>query len=269
MSSIADTSDKVRIGVEELAMAISLVGRAEIAKGLLYSAFGELAPDEERGRLLAAGHSLMARGLLAVQDGESRLEERLKHMVEVIAGPDKVMNYNLTDGKKDHTLAYYVKGKEVIEQSVQQGVIYTLGITHGSAPVVDGGLGFFGIAPKEGERFPEAIVPMSVLDRARGASNGALSAIFQEAGVPEPVAQSLAADFGHTEARGAAMLIQAIGQGQLTSDEGVLLMKSAKRTWLFPIFLQDGTPHARLVVGSAQTFRHEIERLLTGSGRGK
>lgn len=264
---MSSTPKRVRIAIEELAMATSLAGKPEIAKGLLYSAFGEVTPDEEQGRLLAAGHALMSRGLLTVRDGQSRLEDNFNYMVGIVADPETVMNYNLTTEGEDRTLAYYVRGKEVIEQSVEQGVVYALGVAQDPAQVVEGGLAFFDIVSKrgEGESYPEATVPMSVLDRAREASNGALSGIFQEAGVPEPVAHWLAEDFGRTEARGAVMLIKT-RQGQLTSNEGVLLMKSAKRTWLFPIFLQDGIPHARLVVGNAQNFKREIKRLLTTKG---
>ena len=45
-------------GIEEFAVAMSLIKKTEEAKGLLFNAYGNISPEEEKGRLLAAYNSL-------------------------------------------------------------------------------------------------------------------------------------------------------------------------------------------------------------------
>ena len=106
---------EVRLGIEELCLALSLMDEPEVAKGLLYVTFDEISPDEERGRLLAAGHSLMSRDLLCVKNGRSYLADEFRELVSILVDSDFSIHCNRKVAGFEFTLAYYVKDKMVLE----------------------------------------------------------------------------------------------------------------------------------------------------------
>ena len=72
---------KIGLSFEELALVFSLMGYPQRAHELLLAHLNPLEPEEADARLHAAGHSLIARGLLSLDDeGQMRLDETLQKL---------------------------------------------------------------------------------------------------------------------------------------------------------------------------------------------
>jgi len=254
----------VKLGVEELCLAIGLVDKPEVAKVLLYSTFGEMSPEEERGRLLAAGHSLMARNLLFIRDGQSHLVDDLKELLSTLVDNDFVIHCNQEADGIEQVLAYFVKGTTVLEQWVEQDVVYRLSPVPSTEEVVADSLRFFGIQESESFSYPDVEVSVSVIGRAKEAANEApetILEIFQNAGVPDALCRPLSEDFRHSEYHGSVIRIEKDREGQLGANKGFLVLKGTKRIWLFPLILRDGKGYARLLPGTPDSFTRELHQL--------
>ena len=260
------TRPRVQLGVEELSLAMSMIGEPEVAKGLLHLALGEMSTEEEKGRLLAAGHSLMARGLLFIRDGQSHLAGDLRGLLSTLADNDFIIHCNRRKlGSAAQVLAYFVKGTTALEQRVEQQVVYHLSSVSDLEEVVAGGLEFFKVQESEIFCFPDAEVPVSVIDRAKEAADEspeAILTIFQNSGVPDTLCRLLSEDFQRSEYRGSVIRVERSKEGPLGLNKGFLVLKGAKRTWLFPLILRDGKPYARFLLGTLDNFTHELHQLI-------
>jgi len=255
---------ELKMGIEELALALSLMGRPEAAKGLLFASFGQMAAAEEQGRLLAAGHSLMARGLLSVQAGQSCLAEDLRELLQVLIGNDFAIQFNRRSGTSEETLAYFVRGSKIVRQELQQGVICTLSSVSSRDRIIRGGLDLFGIAKGPGSNYPDAKVPATVLDRAKVAAAEApdqVAMLLRGAGIPEPLSGLLMEDLQTMNYRGGAMRIES-KEGQFSSEQGFLLLRGAQRTWIFALVKEGEEGYARVLAGTADNFARQVQQLM-------
>lgn len=257
----------VRLGIEEVALAMSILGHPDVAKALFITTFGDLSPDDEEGRLLAAGHSLMARGLLSVANGESKLDADFAKFMDILIGPTSILQFSLRSGEDEEALTYFFKGAARVEQRVDQGVVYNFRSIQNTSEIFESTRQLFGVTQavtEPTEIHPEVKVPMSLLDKARDPSintPGALTRMFEQANVPSTLSRMLAQDFLATRGRGTAMLVEN-RQGQLVSDHGFLVMKSAERTWLFPLFEQ-GEAYARVLLATHESFTQQTQLLIS------
>lgn len=253
----------IQLCVEELCLALGMIGKPEVGKSLLYMAAGEISAVEEQGRLLAAGHSLLARNLLMIRDGQTQLVDELKRELFVLVDNDFIIQYNRKVGNADQTLAYFVKDKAIVQQSIEQGVVYRLSASADRANIITGGIEYFGIE-REGVSYPEVQLPQSVLEKAKEASAESVDSVLtllKSSGVPEPLGGFLSEDFQKSEYRGAAMRIED-REGKLVSDEGFFLLKGPRRIWLFPLMFKENETYVRVLLGTSQTFTREVKQLI-------
>lgn len=112
------------LGIEELAVAISMIGKTEEAKGLLVSVLGEISPEEERGRLLAAYNSLFARGLIAYADQHTDpiLDSDIKAILELFFGSQTLIRVSKISEMSENTASYYIGNDGWLEHCINQGV---------------------------------------------------------------------------------------------------------------------------------------------------
>ena len=259
----------IKLSIEETALAMTMAGYPDAAKGLLFTTFGEIPVAEEQGRMLAAGHSLMARGLVAIHDGQARIQESFRPLIEALTTPDFVVQYSLTTSSAEQTLGYFFKGGNIARQSVEEGVVYRLTTGEGTEQVITGGLTFFSISEKHSVSHPQAMLSVAILDRASKESHesaGALFDLLSGAGIPNQLARPLAEDFQKATSRGAVLLIKRQGS-DLRSDHGFLLMQSQDRTWLFPLVEKAGEAHAKVIIASQESFAAEMQKLIGKMGR--
>jgi len=101
------TQDAIfRLSPEELALAMSMVGNADVAKGLLVSQFGVMDAAQMQERLFAAGHSLIAKSLLSVDtaSGQTHLDEALSAAASALCKADFTIRFSRGEKGLSNTL---------------------------------------------------------------------------------------------------------------------------------------------------------------------
>ena len=80
------TGRMLRLSVDELAYTLAQFGRPDIGQGILQSSSGsELAAEDVMQRMLAAGHSLLARNLLQIDaEANPTLADDLQWLARVL-----------------------------------------------------------------------------------------------------------------------------------------------------------------------------------------
>jgi hypothetical protein len=258
----ANSNANIEMSVEELALSLGLMGKPDTAKILLKAAFGEISSEEEKGRLLAASHSLVSRELVSVQDNQARLSSVVQEIVTMLVDCDFLIRFDLTKITSEETLSYYVRGETVLEQRINQGVAYRFSCSSGIAGIVHGGKSFFALADKTDIDCPDLVIPISIMEKARETSRSAteVAELFASSGVPNFVAILLTEDLREPLCRGSAMRIEGIDK-QLMSNEGLLFLMG-KRQWLFPLVFKDEGPYVRIVPGTAMSFERQVRKML-------
>jgi len=256
-----------QVSVEELALALSIQGKPEAASGLLQATFGTLTPDDQRGRLLAAGASLAARSLLAVQDTEKpMLDPGFCRLVAPLLAPRFSIKYDKATSATLDTVACHFAREDglVVEQTVRQGVVHTL--TEIDAPtLIEHALRIFSIpagAPTQAKRVR---MPRAVFDDAR--SRAALQpttaeSLFHEAGLPAKAALELVEDLANNKYQGSVMRIDYDKEGQPVSDRGFLTLQSRRRAWILAVSVKEDEATISPYPATAESFRREVEGLL-------
>ncbi len=237
--------EHLSLGLEELVVVLNLLGYPEVAKGLLVSQLGELSPDEERGRLLAANHSLMAKEILYLQGGSIRMKE----------GPARLLGFLITNDyavrgtarstqAAEESLTYYVRNRSVVEHRLTHGVVHAFRESTPAA-AVDGLAAF--MLPAGGEAFEAPSFTIGdaqwqeaqSLIAAEGAEAGA--AFFRGLGAGEAPAAYLAEDLSRQTLRSAAMQVTVDMSEGINADHGYLILGSATgRAWAMDIRERNG-----------------------------
>ncbi len=111
-------------GIEEFAVVLSLTKKTDEANGMIFSTFGKLSSDEERGRLLAAYNSLFARGLLGYKEGEFSLHTGIRKMLDIFFKSRKLVKTGKSVDTGENVISYYAHQNVWLEHSVIQGVAH-------------------------------------------------------------------------------------------------------------------------------------------------
>jgi len=265
-----DTS--FRLSAEELAMALNLAGRPDMAKGLLVSHFGEIDEKEMRSRLLAASHSLMSKGLLSVEPekGEPRLDGALVNAVSPLIQADFTIRYSRVQKDAEQHLAYQIRGETIVEHQVRDGVVHLLSQVSGQEEVVERGISFLGLRESDPFACSEAEIAPQALEEAKRRAQTqpeTVAAWLRDIGVSESTSNLLSEDLQHTEYRGSVLRIEYQADGGPSSDYGFLVLRGPRRLWLFRLLARGAQPAVRIRPGTEQNFEQEV-RLLFQKSRG-
>ncbi|RME60530.1 hypothetical protein D6779_02045 [Candidatus Parcubacteria bacterium] len=255
-----------QLGLEELAMSVSLAGSPQAAKGMLVANLGELDTNEEHGRLMAANHSLMAKGLLVIEDDGPRLQPDFEKAISVLTQYDYTLRFSIGSGASEEILAFYAKDNHIVKHENRQGVVHILSFASGIEQIVEDGAAFFHINEQAvtGQNGLELEVRYSVLEEARqvaATTPRRLTNFLEVSGVPRKIATMLAEDLIRPEYRGSVMRVELV-ENRMVSDYGFLVLKGQQRAWFFPIVARKNEPYARIVAGTKQSFKREIQVLM-------
>ncbi len=255
--------DNFRLSIEEVALALSIHGSPDAAKLMLLASFGELPPDEEKGRLLAAGHSLVARELLMLNSGKSELAPPMSELVRAMNTYQFALRMEHKSTEADAAITFFIHGNQIIQQSVEQGVAYRFDQVQEQAAIIQRGVRFFNLTKGVNGINSESLIPFRILEQAREESLevSAIVANLKNEGVPERVSNLLAEDIKNLRARGSVLRIDN-KDNKLISDHGFLILTGESRTWLFPISLLGEERMIRVVTGTPSRFGREIDQLL-------
>jgi hypothetical protein len=254
-----------RLSVEEIAVALTLIGKPELGHDLLVTQSGA-APgqDEVRSRLLAAAHSLISRGWLAVTpEGTVGLADSLARVARVLAQADFSIRYSRSYRDAEMLLTYHFVQGGIFEHRLEQGVVHSITELEDAAAVVQGGLNFFEMAQLPTFSFPPLDVPGSLLDEIKDADDPkSVSDRLTDYGVARETADVLAEDLADTEYRGSASRVEYDANDTPTADRGFLLLHGQQRSWILRPFDRQGTPFVTLMPGTADAFSREVAALL-------
>jgi hypothetical protein len=85
---------------EELSLSFSLLGQPEAGRSLMVTQLGEMSEAEARARLMAAGHSLIARGGMALGPEGPVLNEDLARAVGLLLRADFSVRYSRATSRR-------------------------------------------------------------------------------------------------------------------------------------------------------------------------
>lgn len=253
---------EVALAVEEMALIFSLMGRPEAGHALMANQLGEMTEAEARARLLAAGHSLIARGLLALGNEGPILESSLARLMEQIARPQFSIRYSRATREAEFALVYHFGPDAVLEHRLEQGVVHHLAEVPDASAVVKGGMLFYEIPQTPSVALPPTPMALQVLMDAKDIEDPAgIEERLRRAGVPDEVRSLLAEDLAHPQYRGGVIRVDYDGQGRPSSERGFLLLRGSQRLWLISPEARDAAT-ALLMPATLQSFHQAVMALL-------
>jgi hypothetical protein len=222
-----------RIGVEEFIAAIAVSGRADAAKGVLVNTYGKISAEEERGRMMTAQHSLLARGLMAVTEGVSRLEPAFQKVMDVFFSSKTVIRTGKTGAYTENVLNYYQTGDGWLEHSNSDGVVHQFTmpiqvneieemVTHFLSPVC-------GPVPLP----VKLVLPSNLLTELNPGQRRSFDAVLEYCETTQdesPELRWLAEDFSKGPWRGSTIFVRGNGPESILTS-GFLWLQGTERLW--------------------------------------
>lgn len=118
---------EISISLEELALLLNLMGYPIVAKGFLVSQLGNIAAEEERGRLMAANHTLLAKDIITLEEGQLHIAAPYSELLDLLPNNDYAVRCILvSQGDTQRMLTYYIRGEQIVEQQIAFGVVHSL-----------------------------------------------------------------------------------------------------------------------------------------------
>jgi len=259
-----------RLSIDEVALVLAHTGSPELARQLLFAGEDRPNADIGQGRLVAAGHSLLARDLADVDPaGVLEFDPQLLGLVAPLAGCDFSIRVTTMSAQGEKTVTYHFLSTGIVEHRVERELVHELK-KHADAGSVTGQLSeLFGASDIASFEAPESVVPPDILDRVRAESDEAAArAILAEAGVREPTRDIFLRDFRGAELTGTVLRVD-YGQAQEPrSDFGLVTFRGPEHLWLIRAEPAANETEARLTImpGDERAFAREINRLITLDG---
>jgi len=257
-------NDDFLLSVEEVALAMSIVGQPEMAHNLMAAQLGEMQQEEARARLLAAGHSLMARRWLTMDaQGTMHLAEPLGRVARVLSRADFSVRYSRSHRNADFSLSFHFGEGGIFAHRIEQGVVHHITEVQDTDAVIRGGLTFFEMAQVRPFTCPSAEIPYSLLDEIKDEEDtSSILRRLEETGVPEETRTLLAEDLRGVQYRGSILRVE-YGEDNLPrSDHGLLVLRGPERLWLLRPLIWEGDLSVALLPGTEEAFRQEVAALL-------
>ena len=225
----------IRLSVEELALVLSLQGKAQAGYDLLISQLGNrLDTHQAQERLVAASHTLIARGLAAVDaTGSIHLMDSVVFVGNLLTEPDFSVRFMRADLSSQHTLTFHVRGSDIFQHEVEQGVAHSFSSIDDFTSILQSCREFFDL-PKEIPHPEDVYVyPIQLIeyinnrawDKLEGclAENSRASLNFHT---------QLLEDIRHPAYRGNVMNITYRPDNSAVSEDGFLLLGGKERAWI-------------------------------------
>ena len=257
------TTNSWRLTVEEMALLLSLRKQPELAQELLRAQLGPLTKENVEGRLYAAGHTLMARGELAVAaDGSIHVGEDLDLLANILLDAAHSLRYTRSYRNAELLLTYHFYQDAIYEHQIEQGVVHEIKRVADVEAVAAGGVTFFGLT----EASPGAFAPVEIAadvwsELSAPQEYPQLVAKARALGTLNGSAEWLARDLMAANYRGAALWIAYTEDKQPVSDHGFLLLNAPQRTWLVEPRQTEAGAVVRLQLCNAPLFTAKVQEL--------
>jgi len=228
------------LSIEEVAFALSLSGHPDVAGGYLLSLMGPREQAEIDGRLYAAAHSLMARGLLVVDvgSGEQRLDPTLRACAVAMAEGEWSLRCSVAAGGSERVLTWFWQDGEIVSHEVRDDVVSHISVVCDAHDLVRRCCDFLGVplGPAMSDQAPAwTAVDGALVEALAGVPapedvDDIVSRLVQR-GMSERDARNLAEDAVRPKAHGSLTRIQT-ADGEPIADGSLLLLLGPERYWV-------------------------------------
>lgn len=262
------TEASYRLSVDEVAMILSQSGHADAARQTLAIGGADVLDGGViRGRLQAAGHSLMARGLLdVIDDGVIELDPAINRLVGPLASADFSIRLARSDGETDWTITFHFSGDVIVQHTIERDIVHELTECCGEADVVETILDLLGVGEHTPFKAGSCTVTASVInDLQTTADRDTALAMLADAGMFETVRQLFVDDFMGVVSRGTISRIDYDDEEASLAEGAIMTLHGPERFWLMVLQGQHEAPEMEIMPGDRQTFEGVVKRLIKGS----
>jgi len=121
------STPELHLSLEEVVVLLNLMGHTLLARETLHAITGPISADEERGRLLAANRSLLARGAFQPTDDGMQIDPTYTSLLTPLADNRFVVRCAAREPDRPEEVAtFYVQDDLVVEQRIEYELAHTL-----------------------------------------------------------------------------------------------------------------------------------------------
>lgn len=264
-----ESTNTFSLSIEELLLVLHLIGETEVASALLQLTVGELTAQDLESRFTAAGHSLMARGLLRVNVAaeQKELDPVLVQSVRLLAEAEFSLRVGKITEGAEKVLQFFCGHQLVISHEIQDGVVHHLTCYQDLEPVIAQVQHFLGMEGLASRETPEVLVGAELVEQLGSLGEAPLEHLrvtLEMAGVPQELSNQMAEDCQNTRYLGSILRVNYLDSAegkQPVAEQGCLAMASSQRLWLFQQ-AEEHPEHFRLIPGSAQRVAELVRDLV-------
>lgn len=248
----------ITVSAEELALALGEAGHAATGRALL----GDLGQSELEAALRSAAHSLMARGLAALNTADVvTVGPPLVALAGTLMRAHFSIRFSRFDEWGERHCTYHFCGDIIVGQHVSHGVIHSLSELGSAAECVAGGADLLEAAGTQAFASLSCVLPDDLLNAFAGGEPTITAGQLHSWGAPDILCGPLAEDFAAPQLHGSVLRVEYPSPGPV-AERGLLVLRGAERLWLMRPFLRHGASFVTVLAGTEQLFRQEVEALL-------
>jgi len=223
------------LSVEELALVLSLQGKAQAGYDLLTFQLGNrLDIHQAQERLVAASHTLIARGLAAVDvTGTIHLMDSVALVGNLMTEPDFSVRFMRADLNSQHTFTFHVRGSDIFQHEVEQGVAHSFSHIDDFASILQSCREFFDLSRETLHPADAHIYPIQLIEYVNVRAWDKVERCLTENSESSPNPQTrLIEDMRHPVYRGNVMNITYGSDNSAVSEDGFLLLGGKEWVWI-------------------------------------
>lgn len=249
---------EISIGLEELVAALAAAGHKDEARGILAGTYGTLSAEQESGRLIAANHSLLSRGLSKFVDQKIELGAEMQTILNGMLASKATLRAGKSGPAGEEILSFYPQKTGWMKHQVSLGVVHRFRLPIGKEDAGTELGSFFEV--KSGEKVTplEVLLPASLMTDLAAQGRRSFDAILDylktnAANSGDAALPLFAEDFRNNRWRGSLVWVERSSQDSLAM-KGALLLQGAHRLWVIQSdqgSANEAKMKARVLAGSA------------------
>lgn len=271
MKHTSEDSGDLRLSLEELALILSLVGQAPLAKSMLTEELGDMSPDELRGRIQAAGNTLLAKDAFHLNGETFELSSPYARVLGPMMNADYAIQCTaFAVDQPGRTVMFYVKGDEIVEHHAINGIYHSLQRLEDLSTAVDGCEALLQLSPDDGQQAIPFTLDQKQTQNARLLDDDLAATLrdrLDQLGVDSATASHFSEDLGTPREWASALRLSMASDNRVMTVIGYeLLTGSSGRTWLMTVDDNDGKTGLRVRPAQRSVVR-DLTRAMFTSGQ--
>lgn len=258
------------LSVEELILAMYVIGRQEAAAGLLQLSFDPMSDQELEIRLLTAGHSLAARGWLTVdeQAGTKELDAGLTAAILPLCEAAYTLRFTKQAQGEEVAMGIHVAADgQLTVHRLEKGFIHRMEVLSGPDEILGAVQSFFELTWQEHSDETFETTVRQELEQTAAQEAEELETLLADSGMPEPLKGWFAEDLTESEDWWTVLRVEYTEEREPQAERGFLLLSGKERFWLLrPIEGDEGTEDDAFAVelGTRESLERDLAALMEG-----